>query len=370
MSLMIAGAVYSLALAASVVEVHGGADLIEALGVASGPEVRFGLDGAPPGARGARPVAPAAAGDHYLIEYDADGAVIRRVRFSVAGDATSPPALSLPIDREPPRFSVQANPAVDRDGRRFVGPGTVFAIDASDASGLTDAPTLWLNGAMQTSPDRPDWPTDDGPLRIEARAGDALGNAGSSEQPGYVVDRTPPTLGASRAKPRDGVPLDVVAADDTIILELRDEGAGLGSLTIGGETIALDAASTQTLRHTLSSADTAYVLSDRLGNAARSILPLRMDDGPPRLVFVADGIAQQVEHGAQLPRSEQLDLQAVDEPAGVARACVGLSIWYDECRPLPLSLLGIGPGRYSLTFRALDHLGQRAFQRYEIEVLP
>ena len=88
------------------------------------------------------------------------------------------------------------------------------------------------------------------------------------------------------------------------------------------------------------------------------------------VLFVADGVEREVTEGTQLPRSHQLDLRAVDEPAGVARACVQLSIWYDECRPLPLSLLGIGAGRYVVTFRATDRLGQRAYARYEVEVLP
>ncbi|MCB1555077.1 MAG: hypothetical protein KDJ14_14845 [Xanthomonadales bacterium] len=370
MSTMIANGLLVLALAASPVSLPPGADLLEAMQMASSSDARYGIDGAPPGPRGAKPHAPETPGAHYLVEYDIDGIIVRRVRFRVAGEAAAPPALRLSVDREGPTISLRATGSTEQGGKHYLGANSSFVAEATDASGVSGAPTLRMNGGVLADPNAPAWPNADGPLSLQVAARDALGNEALSGPFEYWLDRTGPSLAASRVKPREDLDADVVMPGDAIELTLQDQGAGLGTLTIGGQSTTLDPVPRQSLPLTLATADPAYVVVDRLGNATTAELPLRIDGAPPRLVFVADGVEREVTEGTQLPRSHQLDLRAVDEPAGVARACVQLSIWYDECRPLPLSLLGIGAGRYVVTFRATDRLGQRAYARYEVEVLP
>jgi hypothetical protein len=368
MSLLLSAAALSALLAATPVELAPGAALGEALQIERSETARYGLNGAPPGARGALPAAPDRPGAHYLVVYAEDGTPQRWLRFVVSGNAAEAPALALPVDRQPPELKVIAEATVEREGQRYAGPSTALRVEADDPSGLQGEPSLHVDGQPISDPTQPDLPAMDRELSIVARASDALGNAGESPVLNLRFDRTPPALGAQRASQREGVPADVVAPGESILLQLGDAGAGLGSLTLAGQELTLDGSAAQTLTLPMPSS-TEYRLSDRLGNVAHAALPLRLDDAAPRLLLVSDGLAQPASDGARLPRSERLELVAEDPLAGVARACVELSIWYDQCRPLPITLVGIDPGRYRLVFRATDRLGHKASERFEIEVL-
>lgn len=369
MSLLLSGVALTLSLAAAPVEVAPAADLSGALGLQADPEARYGLNGAPPGGRGELPSAPASAGQHFLVVYAPDGTPSRWLRFVVPGGDAEPATLTLGQDRQPPSLSIRSTGTLQRDGILLAGADARLAIEAADPSGLADDLRLIVDGQQVADPARIPWPESDRTVRIEARGSDALGNAGSSAPLSLVLDRTPPGLQASRASDEPGVPADVVAAGETIRLALDDAGSGLASLTLGGSRLDLDGGSRQDVALPMP-ADTGYTLADRLGNVRRASLPLRLDDAPPELLLISDGQTQRASEGTRLPRSERLELVADDPLAGVERACVELSIWYGDCRPLPLSLVGIDPGRYRLVFRASDRLGHKAYQRLEIEVLP
>jgi hypothetical protein len=368
MSLLLSAAALSALLAATPVELASGAALDAALGIDSSETERYGLNGAPPGARGALPAAPDAPGLHHLVVYDQDGRPHRWLRFVVNGDATQPGTLVLPVDRQPPALEVLAEGTVEREGRRYAGSSTALRVEASDPSGLQGKPSLHLDGAPIAEPERPAWPQVDREVQLLARGSDALGNAGESPALNISFDRTPPSLSARRATEREGVPADVVAPGESIILRLADAGGGLGSLLLADFEHPLDGGAVQEIEQIMP-ASTDYRLTDQLGNVASAELPLRLDDAPPRLLLVSDGLAQPASDGARLPRSERLELVAEDPLAGVARACVELSIWYDECRALPITLVGSDPGRYRVVFRATDRLGHKASERFEIEVL-
>lgn len=367
MSLLLSAALSAL-FAAAPAELAPGAKLDDALAIGRSETTRYGLNGAPPGPRGVVPAAPDAAGAHHLVVYSEDGRAQRWLRFVVSGDASQPAALALPLDRQAPALKVLVEGEVEREGRRYAGPSTALRVEASDPSGLQGKPVLVLDAAQVADPARPPWPAEDREVRLIARGSDALGNAGESAPLVLAVDRTPPSLGARRAAARAGVPDDVVAPGEAILLQLADAGSGLGSLLLAGREQALAGGAAQTIELAMPEVS-EYRLGDRLGNVESASLPLRLDASPPRLLLISDGLAQPASDGARLPRSDRLLLLAEDALAGVDRACVELSIWYGECRPLPITLVGIDPGRYRVLFRATDRLGHKASERFEIEVL-
>jgi hypothetical protein len=268
-----------------------------------------------------------------------------------------------------PTLQISAEGTLLRDGRTYGGGDLRLSLRGEDPSGLGKELHLLLDWQPVTSPTDIDWPPVDREVKVVGRGDDALGNRAESDPLVLTLDRTPPTLAARRASPQAGIPADIVAPGEPITLLLEDTGVGLASLELDARTHALDASGAQTMTMPMP-ATTAYVLRDQLGNAASRSLTLRVDDAPPRLMLVSDGVAQAAGDSTTLPRSERLDVVAEDPLSGVARACVELSIWYDECRPLPLSLVGIDPGRYRVVFRASDRLGNKASERFEIEVLP
>lgn len=369
MSLLLSAVVLSLSLAAAPAEVAPGATLHGALGLAEDASARYGLNGAPPGPRGAVPKAPLLPGEHHLLRYAEDGSVQDWIRFRVAGDTTQTATLTLAVDRSPPVIEVVATDVVQRDGIAYAGRAPGLRVEARDRSGLATPAVLFVDGVAVQDPEAPPLPGEDREVGITARAVDALGNAGESAPLRLTLDRSPPTLTAARDAPRDGVPTGVVGPGEGIVLRLADAGSGLARLELDGATNVLSGALEQVVTLPMP-ANPRYRLADALGNLAEATLPLRLDAEPPTLLLVSDGVAQPARDGARLPRSERLELVAEDPLSGVARACAELSTWYGECRPLPLTLIGIDPGRYRVVFRAADRLGHRTRERFEIEVLP
>ncbi len=369
MSLLLSGVVLSLSLATAPAELAPGATLADALGLQVEAGSRYGLGGAPPGPRGKLPNAPAENGEHFLITYADDGSPARWQRFIVTGGSAGESTLLLHIDRQPPALTLRVDGALQRGDALYAGPAARLRIEASDPSGLGDGPQLSIDGAAVDDPQNIRWPDSDQLLRIQAEGSDALGNRGVSETLTLHFDRTPPELQAERVDELPGVAPDIVAPGEAIRLQLSDAGSGLASLQLGDTQLDLAGDATQVVALEMPTS-TGYTLGDRLGNTRIAELPLRLDDAPPQLQLVSDGQAQIASNGARLPRSERLDLVALDALSGVDRACVELSIWYGDCRALPLSLVGIDPGRYRLVFRASDRLGHKAYERLEIEVLP
>ncbi|MCK7594300.1 hypothetical protein [Pseudomarimonas salicorniae] len=369
MSLPLSAAALSMSLLFTAAQVPPGESLEGTLELSTDPALRYGLDGAPPGPAGRIPAAPSAPGPHHLVVYGEDGLPARWLRFEVIGQPEAVPTLALSVDSAGPTLEVHVEGDVEREGRRYAGGGTRLRVEGADPSGLGGDLALLLDGAPLADPAQPSWPDGDRQITLLARGSDALGNLAESEPLHLQLDRSSPRLAAARAEPVEGVAADIVAPGERVRLQLEDTGVGLDSLELGGTTLALEGAPTASL--TLEpGADDRYRLRDRLGNESRGSLPLRLDSEGPRLVLVSDGHAQAVTNKARLPRSERLELVAEDALAGVDRACVKLSIWYRDCRPLPITLVGIDPGRYRVVFRATDRLGHRARERYYIEVLP
>lgn len=368
LSALLLGAVAPLPAA----ELAPGSDLRTALDLAADPaDARYGLNGAPPGARGVVPAAPAEPGTHWLVRYASDGSVAAWRRFRIAGEPrTTAPALNIPIDRTPPALRWQIDgPQVERDGITLVGPAARLQASAEDGSGLDGEVLATLGDTGATQP--PAALDSLGSAAVSLSARDRLGNRASLGPLPLQHDADAPTLAAQRATPVEGMPSDVVrAGDDPVILTLADAGAGLGGFSAGAITHDFTGEAEASLRLEGVPADGRYRLDDRLGNTVEAVLPLRIDSAPPRLRLRADGVELDLSRPVSLRRSQTVELDAVDEPADVARACVALSIWYDECRPLPLSAVGITPGRYRMEFRAVDRLGQRAHQYLPLEVLP
>lgn len=369
MSLLLAGVALSLSLTAPAVVVEPGSELAGALALTVEADARYAVDGAPPGPRGLIPRAPSKQGPHFLVVYADDGRPSQWLRFEVGNAPGEPVDLVLAVDRRPPALQVHAEGTVVRDGVHYAGALSRLSPQGSDASGLAGDLRLLLDGVVVEDPARMPWPDFDRAVVVHARGSDALGNAGRSAPLALTLDRRAPTLHAERASPRAGVEADIVAPGERVRLGVQDDGSGLSRLQLGDLDLPLDGVAQHALSLQLPGRGD-YRLTDRLGNSALGTLPLRVDAAPPRLMLISDGTAQEASDGARLPRSERLELQAEDAPAGVARACVELSIWYGDCRALPLSLVGIDPGRYRLLFRASDRLGHTAYQRMEIEVLP
>jgi hypothetical protein len=349
-----------------------GSDLRSALELATDPaDARYGLNGAPPGARGAVPAAPEEPGTHWLVRYASDGSVAAWRRFRITGEpGTTPTPLNIPIDRTPPvlRWSIDGA-QVERDGITLIGPEARLQASAQDGSGIEGAVLATLGDATAAQPPAALSSLGSAPVSLSAR--DRLGNRASLGPLPLQHDADAPSLAARRATPIEGMPDDVVrAGNDPVTLSLADAGAGLRGFSAGAITHDFSGEAEASLRLDGVPADGRYRLDDRLGNTVEATLPLRIDSAPPRLRLRADGVELDLSHPVSLRRSQTVELDAVDERAGVARACVALSIWYDECRPLPLSAVGIAPGRYRLEFRAVDRLGQRAHQYLPLEVLP
>lgn len=138
-------------------------------------------------------------------------------------------------------------------------------------------------------------------------------------------------------------------------------------MTLGGRAVDAARLSAEGIQLRVDPQNLDYVLVDGVGNRLEALLPLRVDrEGPALQVFVDD---QPVDVASlRITRAQRMRLQAVDAPAGVAGACVEASVWYGECRELPVDLVGLSAGRYRLDFRARDSLGNRTSQRFSVEV--
>lgn len=326
---------------------------------------RFALDGAPPGPTGVLPEAPASPGPHWLLRYDAAGEIQAWHRFNVTGSAASATTLRLAIDRHGPELNLRWDgPTLQREGQTWVGPDSQPRLDSHDGAGVAERS---IRIDRQRLDDSPDWAAGrrSGALALRIEARDALGNAHAADIADIRLDRDSPTLRWRRLDPVEGVAEDIFDGDAaTLSIEAEDAGAGLRRLQVGEQS-----SETNTLQLTVSAEETPWQTEDAVGNRSSGSIALRADREGPSLRIEQDGAAVDL-RAARLQRDRQLSLLAEDPLAGVQSACVEASIWYDECRPLPIQLKGIAPGRYVLKLRAVDRLGNRSHQRSEIEVLP
>ena len=347
--------------------IQPGASLAAALEITVN-EHRFGLDGAPPGPRGFVPVAPDAPGQHWLALYADDGRVRRWLPFVVAGEATAERTVALIIDREPPAASIQfAGATVDRPDGVVLGLETETLLTGSDRSGGVDL-VLLVDGQPASDP----WQHDlaDGSYTLSLQARDALGNEGRRSEVRVLLDSTPPALGWEQLERVDGVPADVYdGRRATVRIALSDAGAGLQSARIGAQTLDAAQLAAAGIEIDIRGEALDYELADKVGNRSSGSIALRADREGPRLVARRDGERVEIGQGALSVRN-RLTLDAEDALSGVERACVEATIWYGECRTLPVDLIGISPGNYSLRLRAVDRLGNRSKLKWTLEVTP
>ncbi len=378
----LSAAVLGLLLAASlsddVVQVEGGSRLDALVPSDIRSTSRFGLNGAPPGAEGVLPAAPDQAGDYWLVGHDAEGRVRAWYRFRVGppgegqhvdkGAERSMP-IDLVLDVDAPRAQLQVEgPQIEREGRRIVAADARLRLAPSDPSGVVQA-TLLLDGQALSSPETWAQSRAEGPVRISAELQDALGNRATRELGALWLDRSGPLLEWQRLDPKADVPEDVFDGGHARLrLRASDPLAGVARVEVGGR--ALDAGFADSVGVELRVEGDAldYVLEDAVGNRSEGRLPLRTDREGPELQLFVDSQRIAID-AVRITRAQQLGLQAVDALAGVAQACVEASVWYRECRALPLDLVGLSPGRYALEFRAIDRLGNRSARRFQVEVV-
>lgn len=331
--------------------------------------LRLGLNGAPAGARGAIPATPSMPGAHWLVVYGPDNEVQRWIRFRIAGDAAATRVLEIGIDASPPLAVLGiSGEQVQRDDRVIVGPTARFNPDVSDASGVAHS-MLLIDGREVPDPAQWSHALPEGRHEIALRSGDALGNTGIGAVTPIELDSTPPRLEWTRLDEIGDLPADVFDGKRVRLALRVSDAAGLRSLTLGGHEIdpALFAEGAHEV--SLRGNALAYRIQDRVGNTTEASLPLRIDTEGPQLLARRNGEAVGL-NSASFLRTDTIELSVEDEPAGVARACVEASIWYGECRALPITLVGISPGRYSLQLLAADRLGNTSSRRFRVTVQP
>lgn len=334
--------------------------------------LRFSLDGAPPGARDALPPAPNQPGLHWLIVHDEDGRPVHWRPFRV-GEATADQeiALTLAIDAEGPRIALEFSGPQWRlaDGTLALAEASRSEIRAEDAAGV-EALELLVDGEPVASADGWQSNRSEGRYRLSARARDGLGNLAESEPVEVLLDRSPPQVSWTRAD--DGAELSAQTFDGRRLrlrVQASDAGSGVSHLEHAGQRHDGEALADGIVL-TVNAETLDYAVEDRLGNRASGRIGLRVDRDGPRLVASQAGQALALNDAVLSRGKGVIVLEAQDEGAGVASACVETSIWYGQCRELPLRLEGIADGHYRLTFRAADRLGNRSFEHLRIEVRP
>jgi hypothetical protein len=337
------------------------------------PQSRFGLNGAPPGAFASVPEAPEQSGSHWLVAYDADGNVVAWYRFEVQGGSASVPAapreLPLLLDSTPPQAELRVDgPQVQADRQLVLGADARVQVEASDPSGGVVA-ELRVNGVAIDAASMGSQSLPDGAATLSVEVVDALGNRAERVQTAVWLDRSPPTLEWQRLDPPAGAPGDVFDGRRVRLrLHAEDAAAGLATLRVGGRELDPLLASSEGVTVELAGDQLHYRLEDRVGNRIDGRLALRVDRSGPELQAWVDDTPAALD-GLRVQRQQGLRLIAVDTPAGVASACIEASVWYGECRALPMLLVGLSTGRYTLRFKAVDSLGNRSARRLKLEVL-
>lgn len=377
LSVAVLGLLLAASLPEDVVQIEGGGRLDALVPSDVRSTSRFGLNGGPPGALGALPLAPDQAGDYWLVGHDADGRVRAWYRFRVGtpGEderehkgAQSSMTIDLVLDTDGPQAQLQVEgPQIEREGRRIVAADTRLRLEPSDPSGVVQA-TLLLDGQAQSAPATWAQSRAEGPVRISAELQDALGNRAMRELGALWLDRSGPQLEWQRVDTKADAPEDVFDGGRARLrLRVSDPLAGVARVVVGDRVLDPRAVS-EGIELRVEGGALDYVLEDEVGNRSEGRLPLRADREGPELQLFVDG--QRVDVAAvRITRAQTLGLQAVDALAGVAQACVEASVWYRECRPLPMDLVGLSPGRYALEFRAIDRLGNRSARRFPVEVV-
>ncbi len=353
-------------------EVAAGADLSGLLTDQPVAQRRYGIDAQPHGAPGDVPTAPTAPGDYWLVSYGDDGAPLAWQRFRVAGEASRGAGRQvLRVDRDPPGATLDfAGPQHRGADGLVLAPTAVPRITlAPDPAGGASA-VLRVDGAPIDAPEAWAHGRSDGPLTLAVATRDALGNAGEQAAVRVTLDATPPRLHWRVLGRREDVPPDVVGARGLRLhLRVDDALAGPGWLEIGGRRLADPAALAAGVELDLDPGALGYRIADAVDNLSDGELPLRIDSEGPRLLAVGAGDARPAD-GLRMRRGDPVQLVADDALAGVAEACVEAGVWYGQCRALPIDLVGLGPGRYPMEFRAVDRLGNRSRVRLHVEVLP
>ncbi len=331
-------------------------------------DLRYGDNGAPPGANGA--FATELPAPQWRVGYDTSGMPQTWERLGKADSDGDVLSLKLTVDAAPPQASLRFNGAMVETAQGVVlGPDADIAIEASDPSGGVSA-ELRVDGKPLAAGAGLSDGRDDGSYRLSVWVSDALGNSGETGVVDVQLDRTPPTLSWRRLDAKSEVADDIFDGKRArLAIDLLDEGAGVKSLRLGDNEHAAVEIGNAPLEVEVSASSLEYSVVDRVGNDAGGRIALRADTEGP--VFIARRNGQPFELGNEpIRRTDSIQLSAEDALAGVARACVETSIWFGDCRELPLDLVGIAPGRYRLEFRASDHLGNRRISRFAMEVLP
>lgn len=358
-------------------EFEAGEALESLLPEATAAGLRFGLNGAPPGPLGLLPAAPVQTGAHWLVGYDPEGRALHWQRFSVVGPQAAAAddccEIELVLDADAPTARLlfegpvlETSPFAEGERRVLAADANIRA-EAEDDSGVVEA-RLQVNGRTIAADGR--WSEDlgEGAVQLAVEAVDALGNRAQRAQTEVWLDLSPPALVWQRLDAGVGVPADVFDGRRARLrLQASDALSGVRRLVLGGRELDPVRASAEGIELRVDAGGLDYILVDGVGNRIEARLPLRVDrEGPELQVFVDD---QAADIGTlRITRAQRLRLQAEDEPAGVASACVEASVWYGECRSLPMDLVGLSPGRYRLDYRASDTLGNRSTRRFHVEV--
>lgn len=326
---------------------------------------------------GPPPIAEQQLAPHWRVQLDSEG---QPVQWSRPDDQNKPLnlQLSIAVDRSGPAIGFAWEPAAQASAGDasvgVVGPTQRPTISAQDAAGVVGAS---LSTATGQSLSLAEWSSAlaEGEFSLSVRAEDRLGNQSQQSFGPYQLDRTPPAFSWRRLDPIEGIPPDLYDGKRALIeLSVTDEVAGIQTFQVDADTVGQAEAPNvraRTLEVQLTAAkrEVQWQSSDRVGNQAKGTVSLRVDNQGPGLQIESAG--QRIDpNDARLPPNQPLRLIAIDDAAGVEKACVKSSIWSEACRDLPLDLIGLSPGHYALTLFARDRLGNSTRRRIEIEVAP
>lgn len=319
-------------------------------------------------------------GPHWRVELDANGRPTAWQRTAeptaAAQPGPVPVKLQLAIDRHGPALSLswqpEAVPGVATSEPPVVGPTSRPLLSAIDSAGI-DSLSLWSSSGAELRTDSWSASLDEGTHQLSLRAVDRLGNRSEHASAAFRLDTSPPQFSWRRLDPVEGVPdrlYDGKRAE--IELVVSDALAGIDRFQVQSDEAAnADDRSLEVRRLTLTLTDAESSIhwraSDRVGNRTEGTLELQVDQQGPGLRIESLGATLDPDL-ARLPPDQPLRLIAVDDAAGVEKACVKSSIWREACRDLPLDLIGLSAGRYALTLFARDRLGNTTRRRFEIEV--
>ncbi len=305
--------------------------------------------------------------------------VVRASAVDRVGNRSSAATLTLWVDGEPPAGEIRLA------GRHLPGPvggleGAVLAPSCRLEAAFTDEESglagwvPWSDGVEVTAEA---WggPWTAGHHTVAAVAVDRVGNEGRLGPYRLVVDGAGPEItwrvlsAGVEGDEGAGTPDRWYLPPVEVAVEAVDAVAGLEELRGSLDGAAFEAVDGPVVVD----GDRLYLEAvDRVGNRSTVEARWRIDRQPPEIRVAAPG-ARPVAPGGlvSVVRGEALDVRAVDRGAGVASATYVMNRGWPvppPARPLPERLVCRRTGRFELTVKAVDRLGNASHGVWQVTV--